>query len=123
MTTTKAGAKNILVVDDEPDVRDLFREVLSMDGHSVMEAKDGPEALDLFKRSFFDLVITDFEMPEMRGDELAARLRELVPNQRIIAVSANWQKSGNRTKVDLCLDKPLLIQDLRAAVNRVLGCG
>jgi CheY-like chemotaxis protein len=113
--------KRILVVDDDQDVRELINQVLTIDGHSVTEAQDPIEALGIFRDKQFDLVITDFEMPKMKGDQFVGKVKELVPSQRIIMVSANGYKLGERVlRVDVCLDKPFLTGELLAAVSKVL---
>ena len=116
-----AGGKHILVVDDDPAVREIMRQDLTMEGHSVSQAADGAEALALFSSDPFDLVITDYEMPGMKGDALVDKVRQLVPGQRIIMVSANWPKLGSSlSKVNLCIDKPFQLSELLLAVRRVL---
>jgi len=115
------GKKRILVVDDEQDVRKMIAQVLSMEGHLVDEAGDGADALAQFSKNTFDLVITDFRMPIMKGDELVEKIRRLVPGQRIIMVSANWPKLADPlSKVNLCLDKPFQIDELLLAVRNML---
>ncbi len=61
--------KRILVVDDEEPLRACLRMMLELDGHRVTEARNGAEALNLLTTAEFDLVITDFEMPVMKGNE------------------------------------------------------
>jgi hypothetical protein len=57
----------------------------------------------------------------MKGDELVAKVRGLVPDQRIIMVSGNWEKPGDPVaKVNLCLDKPVQLPELLTAVHLVL---
>src|ERR1019366_8962648 len=62
--------KRILLVDDEGLVREVIGQLLSRDEHSVVHANNGVEALSLFTRGQFDLVMTDFEIPFMKGNEL-----------------------------------------------------
>ena len=69
--------KRILLVDDEPGVRESFRMMLEIDDHIVTAASNGAEALDFFTKGQFDLVTTDFEMPVMKGNELAVRIKRL----------------------------------------------
>src|SRR5664280_2288935 len=87
--------KRILVVDDEPCVREAFCMMLKFDGHSVTVANDGAEALDLFTKGNFDLVMTDFEMPVMKGDELAVRIKQLAPKQPILMLTAYEKVLGD----------------------------
>jgi CheY-like chemotaxis protein len=114
--------KRILLVDDEPSVRGSFRMLLEFDGHAVTEANDGAEALDLFTKGQFDLVTTDFEMPVMKGNELAVQIKKLAPKQPIIMITAceiGFGDSGN--PVDSFLNKPFALDDLRGAIAELLS--
>ena len=114
--------KRILVVDDEPSVRKTFRKLLEFDGHAVTEANDGAEALELFARGQFDLVTTDFEMPVMKGNELAVRIKNLSPRQPILMITASERGFGNsENPVDSILNKPFAMDDLRGAIARLLS--
>jgi CheY-like chemotaxis protein len=73
----KVLQKRILLVDDEPIVRESIGMLLSLDKHTVVETTNGDEALSLFARGQFDLVVTDFQIPSMTGSELAARIKQL----------------------------------------------
>lgn len=64
----------ILVVDDEPEVLELYTEVLELMHHRVLRAQDGREALELAHERHPDLVVTDWQMPRMSGVELCRRL-------------------------------------------------
>jgi CheY-like chemotaxis protein len=68
-------AKKILVVDDEPLIRQVFRILLRVDGHAMEEAQSGQEALTVFDMRKFDLVFIDFALPGMDGHELARSIR------------------------------------------------
>src|ERR1700726_3317417 len=80
--------KRILLVEDERSVRDTLRQLLALDDHTVIEANNGAEALGLFTQDQFDVVLTDCVMPFLKGPELAARIRQLVPNQPILMITA-----------------------------------
>jgi two-component system cell cycle response regulator len=67
--------KKILIVDDDPDVRSLYRLVLRQEGLEVYEAQDGKEALAIAQAEALDLVLLDIMMPEMDGYEVCRRLR------------------------------------------------
>src|ERR1035437_5619650 len=92
---SKLRRKRILLIDDQQSVRQAISLLLSLDEHTVIEASNGAEALDLFKREQFDLVITDFEMPKMKGNELAARIKQLAPAQPILMITAYVEKLGD----------------------------
>jgi CheY-like chemotaxis protein len=113
--------KRILLAEDQPEVRETVKLLLSLDGHMVTEAGDGREALASFKRGRFDLVITDYAMPLMRGDELAASIKQLAPEQPILMITGSVEKFGApQSSVDALLQKPFLLEDLRQAVAQTL---
>jgi len=115
--------RRILVVDDEPFVCDAVKMMLTFDGHLVETASNGKDALALFEEGKFDLVITDFAMPAMKGDELAAAIKARSPKQPIVMITAYaemLQSSGNPlTGVDFVISKPFLLENLRDAIARV----
>jgi signal transduction histidine kinase len=83
------GSETILVVEDEPGVRDLARQFLRAKGYAVIEAKDGEEALEVAARydGTIHLLLSDMVMPRMNGGELARRLKEIRPQIRVAFVS------------------------------------
>jgi len=116
--------KRILVVDDEPFVCDAVKMMLTFDGHDVATANDAKEALSIFEKGKFDLVITDFAMPGMKGDELAAAIKARAPRQPVVMITAYaemLQSSGKQLPgVDFLVSKPFLLEHLRAAIATVL---
>ena len=114
--------KRILLVDDEPSVRGSIRMMLEIDDHTVTEASDGAEALDLFAKGQFDLVTTDFEMPVMKGNELAVRIKKLAPKQPILMITAYGRELGDsKNPVDSILNKPFTLDNLREAIAKLLS--
>lgn len=115
--------RKILVVDDEPFVCDAVKMMLNFDGHEVDVAASGQEALALFDQHKYDLVITDFSMPSMKGDELAAAIKARAPQQPVVLITAYaemLQSSGHPLKgVDLVISKPFLLENLREAIAKV----
>ena len=119
---SKPFRKRILLVDDQPSVREAISLLLSLDEHTVIEAGDGVEALDVFGREQFDLVITDFEMPNMKGNELARRIKQFSPAQPIVMVTAYAERLGDSSNpVDALLNKPFQLEDLRRAMAKLLS--
>ena len=113
--------KRLLLVDDESSVREAFRMMLEIDDHTVTEANNGAEALALFTQGEFDLVITDFEMPIMKGNELAVRVKKLAPRQPILMITAYGKELGDsENPVDSILNKPFTLDDLRGAIAKLL---
>src|ERR1035437_6224053 len=83
MKPGKVLGKRILLAEDQQDVREMTAIMLGMDDHVVTTAVNGREALDLFTPGRFDLVITDYLMPLMKGDELARNIKRLAPSEPI----------------------------------------
>ena len=85
----RAGTETILLVEDEPGVRQLVREMLHRLGYTTLEAGGGAEALRIFDqhRGGIDLLLTDVIMPQMSGRDLAARLRSLQPALKVLYMS------------------------------------
>jgi CheY-like chemotaxis protein len=115
--------RRILVVDDEPFVCDAVKMMLNFDGHVVETANNGKDALAMLETAKFDLVITDFSMPAMKGDELAAIIKARCPGQPVVMITAYaemLQSSGNPLKgVDFVISKPFLLENLREAIAKV----
>jgi CheY-like chemotaxis protein len=116
----QAIRKHILLADDQQEVRDTIKLLLRLDEHTVAEAKNGREALEMFTQDRFDLVITDYAMPEMRGDELAANVKHLAPSQPILMLTGSAELlDGLSTPVDALLRKPFSLLDLRQAIAQL----
>jgi CheY-like chemotaxis protein len=115
--------RRILVVDDEPLVCDAVRMMLEFDGHVVETVGAAKEALAILEKGKFDLVITDFEMPNMKGDELAAAIKAQDPKRPVIMITAYaemLQAAGNQLiGVDHLVSKPFLLENLREAIAKV----
>jgi two-component system, cell cycle sensor histidine kinase and response regulator CckA len=91
-TEPKLGAETILVVEDEPDLRDLVVQVLEARGYTVVGAGSGKQALEQWsqRNRNIDLLLTDMVMPDgMTGCELATRLKNDAPDLRVIYTSGH----------------------------------
>ncbi len=115
------GRKRILLVEDERLAREILGRMLAQDEHTVVEANNGAEAFALFTRSRFDLVMTDFEIPFIKGDELAARIKQLAPEQPILMITAYSKRPGPNNPVDAVLSKPVDLDRLRRAMAKLLS--
>jgi two-component system cell cycle sensor histidine kinase/response regulator CckA len=116
----------ILVVDDERQIRSLVKSVLTRDGHRIIEASSGVEALAAWERSGgkIDLLLTDIVMPGMDGIELARQLSARASRLRVLYVSGKCEIDVLQEQVRKrgfgFLRKPFDIQGLRHAVLRML---
>lgn len=125
MTQTSIIPRNILVVDDEAYVCDALKMLLTIDGHDVMTANSGADALALFGQKDFDVVITDYSMPAMKGDELAAAIKARKPGQPIVMITAYVEVlTGAKTPlngIDVLVSKPFRLEQLREAIAKALS--
>ena len=119
---TRALGKRILLVEDDPSARESLHLLLRIDRHVVVEATNGREALDLFTRGQFDLVIVDYLMPEMQGNELARQIKRMVPSQPVLMVTAYFEKMVDSDKpADVILSKPFAVEDLRRTIAQLVA--
>jgi two-component system response regulator PilR (NtrC family) len=79
---------SILIIDDEPSMREFLKILLSKDGHTVEMASDGPSALKLAESQSFDLAISDIRMPGMSGLDLLAELKRINGDLPVIMITA-----------------------------------
>lgn len=125
MTTPQLPKCRILVVDDEPLVADAVRMILSVDGHIAETAASGEQALAKFQPGKFDIVIVDYEMPKMKGDQLANAIRTLAPHQPILMLTAYGEmvrgKGSELQGIDMIVDKPFQLDTLRNAMAQALA--
>jgi len=113
--------KRILLIEDDPSARESTKLLLNIDRHSVTEARDGTEALDLISRQPFDLVLLDFFMPGMHGGEVALQIRRMAPSLPILMITAYLEKLSNFDKpVNAVLGKPFAIDELRSEIAKLL---
>jgi CheY-like chemotaxis protein len=113
--------KRILLVDDDQGARESIKLLLKIDRHSVLEAKNGHEALEIFHQGVLDLVIIDYFMPQMEGGELASHIKHAAPSLPILMVTAYVEKIvDTQTQVDAVLPKPFGVAELRQAIAALL---
>jgi DNA-binding response OmpR family regulator len=122
METDSVSRKRVLLVDDEPGVRVAVKLLLeALFDYQITEASNGREAVEVFHREKFDLVITDYAMPEMKGNQLAIEIRKVAPKQPILMLTAFAdQLRGAENPVDDILNKPFSARELTSAIDRVL---
>jgi DNA-binding response OmpR family regulator len=117
----------VLAADDDEDILELIVFRLEHSGYTVLQARDGAEALDLARRSRPDLAVLDVMMPKLDGFELTRRLREDESTSKmpIILLTARTQEAdvqrGFDAGADDYLRKPFSPQELRARVQAILG--
>lgn len=108
----------VLVVDDEEMVRSIVTQLLSLNDHEVDRASSGNEALTMFEDTYYDIVFTDFGMPEMTGAELARRLRAMAPDLPVILLTGYTDTEEAAGEVDDILSKPFKLDELEATIQK-----
>ena len=131
---------DVLIIDDEEDIRDALRRVLERAGYRVRAAGDGADGLTQMQQRAADIIITDIIMPELNGVETIAAMRERFPGARIIAISGggNYDASdyqpnaittsaylaaANKAGAHTILTKPFDSADLLKAVSDLTQSG
>ena len=114
--------RSVLVVDDEPDVLNVFGEMLRSLGYRVFQETDCSKCLDLVKNEKFDLVIVDLIMPEKSGLEILEAIRTEDKNIPVILTAG---VDVNKAEIDIheygiadFIKKPFTIDDLKLKLNR-----
>lgn len=118
------GSETILLVEDEDEVRTVLHQILVSKGYRVLQAGSGEEALVISRlhRGTVHLLLTDVTMPEMKGPELAQRLRNERPSVRVLFMSGynDERLSDGGPEAPICLQKPFSPQHLAETIRSML---
>lgn len=114
----------ILVIDDDPAVRDILARMLSARGHQVAVASDAEEGVRRFEEEKFDLVFTDLGMPKMSGWDVGKAIKRL-DRETPVAVITGWGLELDRLKmresgIDLVLTKPFSFEEMNRVVAEAM---
>jgi len=122
----KKGSETLLLVEDDPRVREFARSALVAFGYTVVEATTGLEAFAILEKQSdkFSLVISDVVMPELGGKELAAKIQEILPNLQVLLTSGysdahTIQQDVKETNLHF-IQKPYSVQDLNKKIRDIL---
>ncbi len=110
----------VMVVDDEKMVRTILEKLLSLKGHSVIQADSGEAALRLAESYELDVVFTDLGMPEMNGRQLARELRDRYPDLPIVLLTGDTEAGEPGGDVDVVLSKPFKIDQLEITIQDIM---
>jgi CheY-like chemotaxis protein len=123
--TERERPVRVLIVDDQLSIRTFVARVLGDAGYAVDAASDGAEALRIVEtEGRFDLFVLDFELPVMRGDELASQLRQRQADAKVLFFTGYVDRLYKERPVlgpdEAILEKPVAGAGLREAVSRLL---
>ena len=120
-----AEKNNILVVDDEPSVRDFVERALSHAGFSVASAADGNAALSKLAANKYDLVLTDIVMPDLDGIALSLKIAKDFPDTKIMMMTGYSDQKERTYNLDFLVDevinKPFTLEEITKRVSKALG--
>jgi DNA-binding NtrC family response regulator len=119
----EAQKLSILIVDDEEDILNVLKLILTKEGYQVDTALDGKQALQLFRKKSYDIVLTDLRMPEMDGMELLERIKEIRPETEVLIMTAYASVESavlamKKGAADYIV-KPFLNEDVKMRIARV----
>ncbi|MDH3196904.1 MAG: response regulator [Candidatus Krumholzibacteria bacterium] len=116
--------RRMLVVDDEPQIREVLRRKLEKCGYEVVEAGDGREAIELLDAQLFDVVIADILMPEKDGLEVIMHAQRDHPTTRCVAISAPsnrvFLQSAELLGATRVIEKPFDLDAFAKVIEEVL---
>ncbi len=117
----------ILIIDDEPQIRSMLKLMLERDGHEVAEAPDGVEGIKIYRQNPADLIITDLIMPNKDGIGMIIDLKKEFPNVKIIAMSGGglnkpegYLKGAKKLGAACTLTKPIDRDEMLRAIKDAL---
>ncbi len=120
----RAEQSSILIVDDDPRMRESVRDLLGMYGYHCVTAEDGPSALDVLSKGDISLALLDIQMPGMSGVELLQRLKEEYPHVGVIMVSgeSTFENAADALRGGAAdfIRKPYQVDDLVHSIQRTL---
>ncbi len=118
----------IMVVDDEEQIRMMIKQLLEREGHKVIAISNGAEAVRAYRRNPVDLIITDLIMPDKEGIEIITELKREFPEVKIIAMSGggrvgpdNYLFLAEKLGAQRTFSKPFDPQELLSAIEEILG--
>ncbi len=121
------GSGTILFVDDEPMILDMGVKMLKCLGYSVLEAKGGRDAVEVYKgnKDKIDMVILDIIMPDMGGSEAYDRMKEINPDVKVL-LSSGYSIDSQAKKIlergcDAFIQKPFTMKELSQCIRQIMG--
>lgn len=114
----------VLVVDDSDDTRDTLCDILDLSGYSAKGAADGLLGLEAFRSGKYDIVISDFHMPNMNGPDMIREMKKVVPDIAVIAAFGGSDEEVAIIKqAGACavLRKPYEIDDIEREIKKALS--
>ncbi len=124
MDVKKRDNVKILIVEDEPSMRDVLEILLEEEGYNTVSAQNGKEAIELIEKDIFDLVITDIRMPLADGFEVLKKVKEVSPDTIVIMITAFGTSESAIEAIKQgaydYIHKPFKIDEIRVVIKRAI---
>jgi two-component system, cell cycle sensor histidine kinase and response regulator CckA len=126
LRTPREGTETVLLIEDEVFILDMVRTALIGKGYTVLQARDGEEGIAMFSRhrQEVDVVLVDFGLPKLRGDEVAIRIKAMDPAAKIILMSGFFdpeiRANMARIGVNRFVQKPFSFAELIGSFRSVI---
>lgn len=115
---------DILVIDDEEVIRNLFTDILSEEGHNIITANNGMEGIEEINKRHFHIIFMDVHMPVMNGLDTLKVIKEVKP-EIIVAIMDSYPdrllEEAQKRGAYMCLHKPFEIWEIMEIINNVAG--
>lgn len=111
---------DILVIDDEEVIRNLFKDILSEEGHNIITANNGMEGIDRIKEKSFHIIFMDIHMPVMNGLDTLKVIRDIKPEMVVVIMDSypdRLVEEAQRIGAHMCIHKPFEIQEIISIVR------
>jgi len=119
-----ANSVKIMIVDDEPSVRESFKMILKIKDYEVETFPDGPTAIASLQKDKFDMAFVDYKLPGMDGLEVLKKIKEIDSNMEVCIVTAYATETSHANAITLgaleYLRKPFLMEEIYELVERGL---
>ncbi len=113
--------KKVLIIDDQPDILEVLTEIIEILDHEVVAISSGNNLDKKFQTNDFDIVITDYQMPDMTGVDIAKKVKSKYPDTKVYIISGYHQLLSEEKMCEYgvsgLLDKPFEIEELKRILN------
>ena len=113
--------KKILILDDQPDILEVLTEILEILGHEVTAITSGNNIEKIFQAAHYDMVISDYQMPDMTGVDIAKKIKDKYQGTKVYIISGYHQLLSEEKMAEYgisgLLDKPFDKDELKRIVN------
>ncbi|RLA83101.1 MAG: response regulator [Epsilonproteobacteria bacterium] len=110
---------NVLIVEDDDDIREIMSTPFGKICNTTRTAVDGEDGLKQFKENKPDIIITDIRMPNMNGNEMIEKIKEIDPSCPIVVVSGHGKMIRATDKADVILEKPIKFDKLIEQIHQL----